>query len=153
MTEIKVPLYPATMALYTALSSIRACGLDWYEGGTDIDEIENEFKSQATFCYGILGAADADQADKVSDIWDYNIQLEIYSNYPGRKVVAQKLQELINALCMPGVWEAMDEALAPEGFETIKMSIGPYRLNLPVRDDKGTWQSGGVNLTIKLNQI
>ena len=46
MTKIKVPLYAATMALYQALSSIRAAGLDWYEGGTDIDEIENDFKPE-----------------------------------------------------------------------------------------------------------
>lgn len=153
MTEIKVPLYPATMALYKALSSVRACGLDWYEGGTDIDEIEDDFKNQDSFCYGILGAADADQNDKVDDIWDYNIQLEIYSNYPGRKIVAQKLQELLKALCMPEVWEVMDEALAPEGFTTIKMDAGPYRLNLPIRGEKGNWQSGSVSLTIKINQI
>ena len=54
MMEIKVPLYAATMAIYQALSGTGAAGLEWYEGGTDIDEIENNFKNQATFCYGIL---------------------------------------------------------------------------------------------------
>ena len=82
MMEIKVPLYAATMALYQVLSDAHACGLNWYEGGTDIEEVETDFRNQATFCYGILGAADADQNDKASDIWDYNIQLEVYSNYP-----------------------------------------------------------------------
>lgn len=153
MMEIKVPLYAATMALYQALSDAHACGLNWYEGGTDIEEVETDFRNQATFCYGILGAADADQNDKASDIWDYNIQLEVYSNYPGRKVVAQKLQELMAALCTSELWEAVDAALAPEGFTTIKMDVGPHRLNLPIRGDNGTWQSGSVNLTIKLNQI
>jgi len=153
MMEIKVPLYAATMAIYQALHGAGAAGLEWYEGGTDIDEIENNFKNQATFCYGILGAADVDQNDKVEDIWDYNIQLEIYSNYPGRKEVAQKLQELMAALCTLNVWDAIDNALAPEGFKMIKMSIGPHRLNLPIRGDNGVWQSGSLNVTMKLNQI
>ena len=152
MIQIKVPLYAATMAIYQALTGTGACGLEWYEGGTDIDEIEENFKNQATFCFGILGAADADQNDKVDDVWDYNIQLEIYSNYPGRKVVAQKLQELMTALCTLSVWDAIDNALAPE-FKVIKMSIGPHRLNLPIRGDNGNWQSGSLNVTIKLNQI
>lgn len=153
MIAIKVPLYAATMAIYQALSGTRATGLEWYEGGTDIEEIENNFKTQAVFSYGILGAADADQNDKVEDVWDYNIQLEIYSNYPGRKEVAQKLQELMAALCTENVWDAIENALAPEGFKIIKMSIGPHRLNLPIRGDNGVWQSGSLNVTMKLNQI
>lgn len=153
MIAIKVPLYAATMAIYQALSSTGAAGLEWYEGGTDIEEIENNFKTQAVFGYGILGAADADQNDKVEDVWDYNIQLEIYSNYPGRKEVAQKLQELMAALCTENVWDAIENALAPEGFKMIKMSIGPHRLNLPIRGDNGIWQSGNLNVTMKLNQI
>lgn len=153
MIEIKVPLYAATMAIYQALSGARAAGLEWYEGGTDIEEIENNFKTQAVFSYGILGAADADQNDKVEDVWDYNIQLEIYSNYPGRKEVAQKLQGLMAALCTENVWDAIENALTPEGFKIIKMSIGPHRLNLPIRGDNGAWQSGSLNVTMKLNQI
>lgn len=158
MTTIKVPLYPATKALYQTLQhggvlNGGACGLEWYEGGSDIEEIEDDFKGQATFCYGILGVAEADQNDRDNDIWDYSIQLEIYSNYPGRKIVAQKLQELMVFLSQPSTWQQLDEILLPEGFTTISMSIGPHRLNPAIRGENGNWQSGSVNVTIKLNQV
>lgn len=153
MSDIKVPLYPGTMALYQALETGEACGLQWFEGGTDIDEIEDEFREQATFSYGILGAAEADQNDKVSTIWDYSIQLEVYSNYPGRRTVAQKLQELMRFLWQTATWDTIDGLLAPEGFTIISMKIGPHRLNPAIKGGNGSWQSGSVNLVMKLNQI
>lgn len=153
MKEIKLPLYPATMALYQTLKNSGACGIGWYEGGEDIDEIESGFRDQTAICYGILGAANADQNDKDDDIWDYNILIEIYSNYPGRKIVAQKQQELLTFLCQASTWESLDALLKPEGFVTISMSIGPYQINPAIRGDNGNWQSGGVNVTIKLNKI
>ena len=153
MIEIKVPLYPATMALYQVLCNGDACGLEWYEGGSDIEEIDGDFRDQATFSYGILGAAEADQNDRVDDIWDYSIVLEIYSSYPGRKVVAQKLQELMSFLCQETTWQSLDALLNPEGFTTISMSIGPHRLNPAIRGDNGNWQSGSVNVVIKLNRV
>ena len=153
MNQIKVPLYPATMALYKTLKAGEACGLTWYEGDTDIDEIDANFRDQAAFGYGILGAVDADQNDKVNTIWDYSIQLEIFSSYPGRKIVAEKLNELMNFMCQGTTWSSLEKLLAPEGFTIISMNIGPHRLNPAIRGDNGTWQSGSVNLVMKLNQI
>ena len=153
MIDIIVPLYPAIAALYHALKNGAAGGLQWFDGGASIEEVETNFQNQSSFCYGIIGAAEADQVDGTDDIWEVNIQLEIYSNYSGRKIVAQKLQALQTYLCQAEAWEAIEAKLLPENFRMIILSIGPHRINQPIFSDAGNWQNGSVNITIKLNQV
>ena len=152
MTNQIVPLYQAIMALYHALKEGTAAGLQWFDGGASNEEIEADFRNQSSFSYGIIGAAEADQVDGVEDIWEVNIQLEIYSNYSGRKIIAQKLQELQTYFCQITTWDAMESKLLAESFRMISMSIGPHRINQPIFSDAGNWQNGSVDLTLKLNQ-
>ncbi len=153
MINIVVPLYPAIMALYHALKDGAAGGLQWFDGGASNEEIEASFRNQSSFFYGIIGAAEADQVDGVEDIWEVSIQLEIYSNYSGRKIVAQKLQALQTYLCQDAAWLAIESKLLSESFRMISLSIGPHRINQPIFSDAGNWQSGSVNITLKLNQV
>lgn len=151
--DIIVPLYPAIMAVYHALKDGAAGDVRFFDGGTSDEEIEAEFRNQATFFYGIIGAAEADQRDGVDDIWDVEIQLEIYSNYSGRKIVTQKLQAVQTYLCQAAAWDKIESKLLSEDFTLISISIGSHRINQAIFGEAGVWQNGSVPITLKLNQV
>ena len=96
----KVPFVAISKAVYAVLSDTNNhIGLEWFDSAVPIYEIEDYFKSQAEFAYGIFGAADADCTPaKTVAVWDSTLQLEIYSNYKGRKVIAEKLEAVLNYL-------------------------------------------------------
>ena len=139
-------------ALYTALS--KAGSLEWFDSSVPIDEIEEYFKKQDEFAYGILGAATADCIpNKDMIIWKITTDLEIYSNYKGRKVIALKLEELLNYISSQGGWDAMQNVLKGEGFIIGTVTVEGMRVNLPVYSDKGIWQSGSAGVTLTVNQL
>lgn len=148
----KVPFYAAQSALYKVLSAADA-SLSWFDAGASIEEIEGFYKSQQFFAYGIMGAADADaEPNKDAIVWNARLDLEIYSNYQGKKDVSKRLEAVVNYLCCDAAWNNLDEAFAEEGFTLISISVGSLRVNLPVIGDSGVWQSGATSLILKIGQ-
>ena len=82
--KYKSPFYPVTKAFY-AVTKNSPIGLDWFDSAVPITEIEDYFRKQKEFAYGILGASDADCTATAPDMasWNMSLQLEIYSNYKG----------------------------------------------------------------------
>ena len=79
------------------------------------------------------------------------LNVEIYSNYKGRKVVAEKLEELVNYLCSELAQQRIQQSLVPH-FYLISVTFGRIRINQPIYGDTGVWQSGGMTLTFKVGQ-
>lgn len=151
----KVPFVAISKAVYAVLSDTNNnIGLEWFDSAVPINEIEDYFKSQAEFAYGIFGAADADcTPNKTAAVWDSTLQLEIYSNYKGRKVIAQKLEAVLNYLSSEDGKNAIQSALNTEGFALISMTVNVLRVNLPIYSDNGVWQSGSTNISFRVNQL
>ena len=151
----KTPFTAISKAVYSALSDANnGIGLSWFDSAVPINEIDNYFKTQAEFAYGIFGAADADcTPNKDTAIWDSSLQLDVYSNYKGRKVVAEKLEAVLNYLSSDEGTAAIQAALNDEGFALISMTVGALRINLPIYGDNGVWQSGGTNVVFRVNQL
>ena len=152
----KVPFVAISKAVYAVLSDTNNnIGLEWFDSGAvSINEIEDYFKSQAEFAYGIFGAADADcTPNKTAAVWDSTLQLEIYSNYKGRKVIAQKLEAVLNYLSSEDGKSAIQAALNEEGFAVISMTVNVLRVNLPIYSDNGVWQSGSTNISFRVSQL
>ena len=138
-------------ALYKVLS--KNSDIKWFDSGATIEEIADFYKNQAEFAYGIIGAADADcDANKDTVVWEMSLDLEIYSNYKGRKVITQKLNDLLNQFCDSTQFTAINEVLNETGFVLIKLTVGSLRVNLPVFSDNGIWQSGGTTLRLTIGQ-
>ena len=151
----KAPFTAITEALYGVLTS-RGCdvGLEWFDSAVPIKEIEDYFKTQVEFAYGIFGASDADcMANKTEAIWDGSLQLEIYSNYKGRKIVAEKLEALLNYLSSDAGFAALDSALGLKGFGLLGITVGLLRINLPMYSGSGVWQSGSANVSFRVHQL
>lgn len=149
----KAPFYSVKKALYAALSN-SDIGIEWFDASVPIEEIEQQFKEQEEFAYGIFGASNADcESIKDTIIWNMNINLQIYSNYSGSKVISQKLEELLNFFCSDAGWESMQNVLTPEEFKLLSISCGALSVNMPIYSDVGVWQSGSTNVTFKVNQI
>lgn len=82
--------------------------------------------------------------------WNMSLQLEIYSNYKGRKVIAEKLEALLNYLSGDTGWDALQKELYADGYQLISIKVGSLRTNLPVYSDTGVWQNGGTTLILEL---
>ena len=148
----KVPFYAVQGALYKVLSAADD-SLSWFDAGASIEEIEGFYKSQQFFAYGIMGASDADaEPNKDTIVWNDRLDLEIYSNYQGKKDVSKRLETVVNYLCSDAAWKDLDTALAIEGFTLISVSVGSLRVNLPVIGARGVWQSGATSLILKIGQ-
>ncbi len=151
----KAPFMAISKAVYTVLSGNgNGIGLEWFDSAVPIGEIDDYFKNQAEFTYGIFGAANADcTPNKTAAVWDSTLQLEIYSNYKGRKVIAQKLEAVLNYLSSDGGTAAVQTALNAEGFALISMTVGVLRVNLPIYSDNGVWQSGSTSISFRVSQL
>lgn len=63
-----------------------------------------------------MGAADADALpNKDTVIWNARLDLEVYSNYQGKKDVSKRLEAVVNHLCSEAAWKAINEALEKRG--------------------------------------
>lgn len=150
----KAPFMEITSALYSVLVEKGNSEINWFDSAVPITEIDAYFKRQAEFAYGIFGASEADcVSNKTTVIWDCSLQLEIYSNYKGRKVVAEQLNALMTFLSSKAGTVALQTALNKEGFALISMQFRPLRVNLPIYSDNGVWQSGSVNVTFRVGQL
>ncbi len=150
----KTPFTAISKAVYSSLSAATSVGLEWFDSAVPITEIDDYFKAQAEFSYGVFGAADADcTPNKDTAVWDSGLQLEIYSNYKGRKVVAEKLEAVLNYLSSDDGKNAIQASLNADGFALISMTVGALRINLPIHGDTGDWQSGGTNVVFRVNQL
>ena len=151
----KAPFTAISTALYGALSD-EDCpiGIDWFDSAVPIEEIESLFRDQTEFAYGVFGTSDADcTPNKDSVIWDASMQLEIYSNYKGRKVIADKLEALLNFLSSQEGYNAIQSNLLSHRFSLVSISVGGLRVNLPIYSENGVWQSGSTNVVFKVNQM
>lgn len=148
----KVPFSAITKALYYTLSN-GPIGLEWFDASVPFDEIEEHFKQQDVFAYGIFGQSTADcTAPDDLKVWTSNITIEIYSNYRGRKMVAEKLEALMNYLSGEG-WNVLCEQFAQNGFTLGSVAVGSLNINLPIYSEIGVWQSGTTDLIFKITQI
>lgn len=147
----KLPFTAISKALYATLNGQ---GLEWFDSAVPISEIEEYFRSQAEFAYGILGAADMDARDtKTGPVWTMTINLQIYSNYRGRKDVAEKMEALFNRLASGSGKFAMNSSLNADGFTLVDLTIGAVSISLPIVGDAGEWQNGSIDLKIRVGQL
>lgn len=156
MTDtFKVPFVAISKALYAALTD-KTCdvGLSWFDSAVPINEIEALFKAQSEFAYGVFGTSEADcEKNSTSIIWTAGIQLEVYSNYKGRKVVAEKLQAVLNYISSDCGYYAIQRVFNAEGYTLVDIKAGNIGINLPIYSDNGVWQSGGLRLSFRISQI
>ena len=150
----KAPFTAIAKALNSVLNNNPSVSLEWFDSAVPITEIDDYFKNQSEFAYGIFGQSDADcAANKTAVVWDGSLQLEIYSNYKGRKIVAQKLEALLNYLSSDTGFTALNTALSTEGYSLVSLTVGSLRVNLPIHGDTGDWQSGGTVISFRLHQL
>lgn len=150
----RAPFTAITKALYTVLKNNREVALEWFDSAVPMSEIDEYFKAQSEFCYGVFGESDADcTPNKTEAVWDGTLRLEIYSNYKGRKIVAAKLEALLNYLSSDTGFAALSMALGAEGFVLVSLTVGALRVNLPMYSPEGVWQSGSTGIRFRVHQI
>nr|DAG49973.1 MAG TPA: hypothetical protein [Bacteriophage sp.] len=147
------PFTAVTKALYETLRDASDVGIVWFDSAVPIEEIQQLHKDQERFTYGIFGAADADCADSTDTaLWTVTMNLEVYSNYRGRKVIADTLNKLLNYLSGPA-WEPLQKSFYAGDYNLVSVSLGTMHIYNPIYSDIGIWQSGEVQITFTLNQI
>lgn len=145
------PFVATSKALYAALNS--SLGIEWFDSAVPMAEITDHFKNQERFEYGVFGESDADCADnKDTAVWTSTMNLEIYSNYRGRKRIAETLEKLLNYLSSDEGWKKLAASFVANGFTLVSIKVGRLHINLPIYSDIGIWQSGETQIEFILNQ-
>lgn len=147
----KAPFYSVGKAIYSALSNM---DIEWFDSSASADDVEEFFKEQSQYSYGILGTSTADAIpNKDTVIWECSTMLEIYSNYKGRKVITKNLEDLLNYLSSQDGWDAIQRELNDEGYVLIAITVGSLSVNMPMFGDYGVWQSGTTSVQLKIQQV
>lgn len=154
--KFKVPFIEGTQAIKEVLEACEELGLMWFDCSVPPEQIHTLFKQQSEFAYGVLTTSDADTKESKSMVfWDFWLDLEIYSNYKGRKVVAQKIEALINYLSDSedgGGFTLLCEKLSAGSYNLLSISTGKLHIGLPERGEIGVWQYGSIPLVLHLEQ-
>lgn len=148
----KAPFYAVNLSLYKALSGKK--DMEWFDASVPVFEIEDYFRHQAEFDYGIIGAAKADcRPNDDVVLWAVSTDMEVYSNYKGRKRIAEKLETLLNFLSSQEGWDTLQDILHANGFHLWRVTVNNMRINLPVYSEKGIWQSGAASVVLEIAQL
>lgn len=146
----KLPFTAMTKALLKALKA--EGNLEWFDSAVPIFEIEQYFQERAEFEYGIMGASTLkSDSNKDTVIWRGSLSLEIYSNYRGRKLIAEHLEHMLNYLSHDG-FEVMQKSFADDGYALVSINIDDFSINMPIYGDNGIWQSGVTAINFVLQQ-
>lgn len=146
----KAPFYSVGKVIYKALSEM---SIDWFDSSASPSDVEEFFKDQSEYSYGILGTSTADCfPNKDTAIWECSTMVEIYSNYKGRKVIGLLFEELLNHLCSQECWDAIQKGLNDEGYTLIDIKIGAMSVNMPMYGEYGIWQSGTTSIQLNIQQ-
>lgn len=148
----RAPFYAVSKAVYGAFSSV-AGWLQWFDNSVPIDEIEALFKGQANFSYGVFGVASADcQSNKDLAVWDCSLNLDIYSNYKGRKAITKELDNVMNYISSDTGWNALQALFLAENYQLVSINVGALAINPPLYSEVGVWQSGTTTLNFRITQ-
>ena len=79
--------------------------------------------------------------------------MEVYSNYKGRKRIAERLETLLNFLSSQEGWDTLQAILHANGFHLWRVTVNNMRINLPVYSEKGIWQSGAASVVLEIAQL
>lgn len=141
-----------SLSLYKALSGKK--DMEWFDASVPVFEIEDYFRHQAEFDYGIIGAAKADcRPNDDVVLWAVSTDMEVYSNYKGRKRIAERLETLLNFLSSQEGWDTLQDILQANGFHLWRVTVNNMRINLPVYSEKGIWQSGAASVVPEIAQL
>ena len=152
MSDYRLPFYPATKVLQDVFSK-SDIGLAWFDGAEQPEQINSLFKNQAEIKYGVFGFSDADVLNNKTVIfWEFWLDLEVYSNYQGRKIVAQTLQKILGYFSSQEAWDALSEGLLAEGYDLKQIDMGKVHMGLPMHNDIGIWQNGSLPVKFLLEQ-
>ena len=153
MSLFRVPFYPVIKVLLDVLSK-SGIGLEWFDGAEQPEYINSLFKNQAEIKYGVFGLSDADvRQNKTKIFWDFWLDLEVYSNYQGRKDIAQTLQSLLGYFNSQEAVDALSAGLQAEGYLLTDLEVGKLHMGLPMYNDIGIWQNGSAPVKFLLEQV
>ena len=148
----KAPFYAVSLSLYKALSGKK--DMEWFDASVPVFEIEDYFRHQAEFDYGIIGAAKADcRPNDDVVLWAVSTDMVVYSNYKGRTRIAESLETLLNFLSSQEGWDTLQDILQANGFHLWRVTVNNMRINLPVYSEKGIWQSGAASVVLEIAQL
>lgn len=147
------PFYAVTKALYYTVSNSNI-NLELFDSATPIYEIEDYFKNQEVFSYAVMCSSSCDaNNEKDSIVWNMSLDIEIYSNYKGRKIISEKLENLLNYLSSDEGWQIMQNKLIDDKFQLLKIVANNINIGLPIFSDNGIWQNGKITFNFTVEQI
>lgn len=81
-------------------------------------------------------------------LWNCTVTIDVYSDYCGKKIINQMLDEIVTVLTMT----AESDALIIENYNLINLNIELVEVHAEDWSDNRIWQHGTVRTALKIEQ-
>lgn len=138
---------------YKLMTNADEMDFEVYDSGMSIQEIMGSLKLMNTINYGIIADITGTQTAAKTDaiIWQMNIRLELFSNYKGRKQIADMINTV--AKVVTTYQNEFNANLCQKGYFVVRNQIGESAIGSAIGDGNLTWQNGYITITYFLSQL
>lgn len=149
----KPPFYEFQSEIYSLFTKADEMNFSIYDSGLSIQEILNDLKNMSSVKYGIIADVTGSQASAKVDsiIWQMSVRIELFSNYKGRKPIAEMINT-ITAVATQYI-DAFSANLISKGYQVVRMSVGESAIGSAIGDGSLVWQNGYITLNYFLAQL
>ena len=138
---------------YKLMTNADEMDFEVYDSGMSIQEIMGSLKLMNTINYGVIADITGTQTAAKTDaiIWQMNIRLEMFSNYKGRKQIADMINTV--AKVVTTYQNEFNANLCQKGYFVVRNQIGESAIGSAIGDGNLTWQNGYITITYFLSQL
>ena len=138
---------------YKLMTNADEMDFDVYDSGLSIQEILGSLKNMSSINYGVIADITGNQTAAKTDaiIWQMNIRLELFSNYKGRKKIADMINTVAKVVTQ--YQDAFNANLCQKGYFVVRTQIGESAIGSAIGDGNLTWQNGYLTITYFLSQL
>ena len=138
---------------YKLMTNADEMDFEVYDSGMSIQEIMGSLKLMNTINYGVIADITGTQTAAKTDaiIWQMNIRLELFSNYKGRKQIADMINTV--AKVVTTYQNEFNANLCQKGYFVVRNQIGESAIGSAIGEGNLTWQNGYITITYFLSQL
>lgn len=147
------PFIPFQSELIKMFTSADEMTFGVYDSALTVEEIMNDLQTLSTVQYGVIADISCTPTSAKADSirWRVGVRIELFSNYKGRKQIA----EMINTIAMVASKYRLvfDANMQGKGYAVVRASIEESTIGSAVIANSLIWQNGYINLNYELYQL
>ena len=147
------PFFAFQSELYKLLTNADEMDFPVYDSSLSLQDITKQLNFQGEVNYGIItdvtGTPTSAKTDAI--IWKMSVRIELFSNYRGRKRIADMITKIGEVTTQ--YIEPFNINLAKNNYSVVRMVIGQSTIGPAINDGAINWQNGFINIEYYLSQL